>query len=87
MKVSLGVERQYIQGTLAVEFEVNDKSKNLGTLTIGTAGVRWRASKASKTYKGVAWDKIIEYLRTNGKKTKVRSRKVPRARITKVSDA
>jgi len=73
MRVEMTVPRRAIQGTMAVEFEISEAGKNLGTLTIGKAGIRWRASKASKTYQGKSWRETIKWIKARGRTLKVRS--------------
>jgi hypothetical protein len=72
MRVEMTVPKREIQGTMAVEFEISEGGRNLGTFTIGKASIRWRASKASKTYKGKSWGETMDWLKIHGRTLKVR---------------
>ena len=71
MKIEICMDRQELQGSKMVRFEVRDsEGVNVGAFFVGKGGIRWQKPKGSKKYKSKSWGEVIDWLERHGRTIK-----------------
>jgi hypothetical protein len=71
MKIEICLDRQELQGSKMVKFEVRDSTgANIGAFLVGKGGIRWQKPKGSKNYQSKSWNEVIAWLEEHGRTIK-----------------
>ena len=71
MKIEICLDRQELQGSKMVRFEMRDSSgANIGAFFVGKGGIRWQKPKGSKKYQSKSWNEVIAWLEKHGRTNK-----------------